>query len=47
MKKYNELEIVIKVFEEMDIITASSPDGENTLPWVDVTATQDSDVLFS
>lgn len=47
MKKYNELEIAINVFEQADVIRTSTPEGENNLPWVDVTAAKDSDVLFS
>ena len=38
MKKYNELELVIVKFEEMDVITTSFPEGDNNLPWVDVNA---------
>lgn len=38
MKQYNEVEIVINIFEQIDVLTASGPDGDNTLPWVDVTA---------
>ena len=37
MKKYNQLEIVINEFDKADVIRTSNPEGENTLPWVDVT----------
>ena len=42
MKKYNELEIVISVFEQADVIRTSSPDGDNNLPWVDVKLVNES-----
>ena len=40
MKKYSELEIEIRVFELLDVIRTSdnsAPEGDNNLPWVDVT----------
>ena len=47
MKKYNELKISINAFEEADVIRTSGPEGDNNLPWVDVTATKGSDALFN
>ena len=38
MKKYEQFEMKVILFNASeDIITASSPDGENSLPWVDMT----------
>ena len=39
MKKYIELKLVIDLFTTEDIVRTSGPDGENTLPWIDVTTT--------
>ena len=36
MKKYIELELVINLFATEDIVRTSGPDGDNTLPWIDV-----------
>ena len=47
MKKYIELEITINEFDKTDVIRTSNPVGDNTLPWVDVTATNVTDVIFS
>lgn len=46
MKKYIELEIAINEFEKTDVIRTSNPSGDNTLPWVDVTATTESTTFF-
>lgn len=37
MKKYEQFEMKVILFNlSEDIITTSGPDGENSLPWVDV-----------
>ena len=36
MKKYSEVKIEISIFENMDVIRTSGPDGDNNLPWVDL-----------
>ena len=40
MKKYNQIELIINVFETEDIVRTSNPDGDNTLPWIDVTTSE-------